>query len=259
MKKTGLSIIAATLLAGSTWAHHAMEYIELESYQTNRRGESLIYLQYDYMVPDGDEPGLDRWEITPGWAYGLTDKLMFDIHTHFARFRNEHIVEAEQERFEPHGPSPFFEAVSASLLYRFTAAGPYHVAVSTDVEVPLPDARDLLGDDDLIYSGTLILGWEFASHANVVLNVGMETDGSDHEGFWGIGAKTPLAADPHGVAGGIEILGDFDGDEWKVIPGVYLPLGNEIQWKTGFSFGQEKSDGRWVSTRSFTAAIMVPF
>lgn len=259
MKRSLLLFVAAGLLAGKAGAHHAKEFIELESYTTHARGESLAYLQYDFMVPDDQNSRLDRWEITPGWSYGITDRFMFDIHTHLAKFGNDHIVEEEQEQFEPHGPSPFFEAVSASLLYCFTESGPYHVAASADVEVPLPRARDLLGDEDLIYSGTLILGWEFGMHSSVILNLGMETDGSDHEGFWGMGAKAPLSADPHGVAGGIEVHGDFDGDEWKVVPGLYVPLANEMQWKVGFSFGQEKDNGRWTNTRSFTTAIMVPF
>ncbi len=258
-KKLYAGVMALTLAAGVANAHHAMEYIELESYTTPARGESLVYLQYDYMVPDEDQRGLDRWEITPGWAYGVTEQLLFDIHTHFARFGNDHLVEEEQERFEPDGPSPFFEAVSASVLYRFTDEGPYHAAASAAVEVPLPRARDLLGDDDLVYTGTLILGWEFADHANVILNLGLDTDGSDHDGFWGLGAKTPLTVDPHGVAGGMEVHGDFDGDEWLVVPGLYLPIGHDIQWKVGFGIGQEKDDGRWVNTRTFTTAIMALF
>lgn len=259
MKKLTLSLIVAGLATATVQAHHAKEFIELESYTTNPRGESLVYVQYDYMVPDDQNSRLDRWEITPGWSYGITERLMFDIHTHLAKFGNDHIVEDEQEQFEPHGPSPFFEAVSASLLYRFTESGPYHLAASAAVEVPLPRARDWLGDDDLIYTGTLIAGWEFGMHASIVLNLGLETDGSDHEGFWALGAKTPLSADPHGLAGGIEVHGDFDGDEWKVVPGLYVPLANDMQWKVGFSFGQEKDNGRWANTSSFTTAIMVPF
>ncbi len=259
MKKILCMTIVAGFVAQHALAHHAFEYIKLESYNTNERGESLIYLQYDYMVPNANQPGLDRWEITPGWAYGITDRLLFDIHTHFARFGNDHIVEEERERFEPNGPSPFFEAFSATMLYRFTEKGPYHVATSAAIEVPFSRARDLLGDDDLVYTGTLIFGRDFAAHANVVINLGLETDGSDHEGFWGIGAKTPLSSNPHGIAGGIEFHGTFDGDEWGVLPGIYMPVGHDIQLKTGFYIGQEKDDGSWISSRAFTTAVMVRF
>lgn len=261
MKRPHATILALAVcwITHGADAHHAMEYIELESYNTSPRGESLIYLQYDYMVPDDQQPDLDRWEITPGWAYGITDKLLVDFHTHFAKFGNGHIEETEQERFAPDGPSPFFEAVTASLLYRFTETGPYHAAGSAAIEIPLQRAKDLLGDEDPVYTATLIFGRDFGTHANVIVNLGLETDGSDHEGFWGVGAKAPLSVDPHGVAGGIELHGDFDGDEWRIIPGVFLPVGHDMQLKVGFSFGQEKDDGRWANTRQFTTAIMARF
>jgi hypothetical protein len=95
-----------------------MEYVELESYSTARRGEFVFHLHYDYMVDDKDNPKLDHWEFTPGLSYGITDRLMIDFHTHFAKFGAEHVVEDKRNLYEPLGPSPFMEAGALSLQYR---------------------------------------------------------------------------------------------------------------------------------------------
>ena len=58
-------------------------------------------------------------------------------------------------------------------------------------------------------------------------------------GVGAIGAKTPVSADPHGVAAGIEVLGDFEGDRWSVLPGIYAPLSETVLLKTGIEFGRE--------------------
>ncbi len=81
------------LLAGSgpLQAHHAMEFIELESYNTAPQGAFVFHLHYDYLVDDRDQPKLDHWELTPGLSYGITNRLMVDIHSHFAKFGNDHV------------------------------------------------------------------------------------------------------------------------------------------------------------------------
>ncbi len=58
-------------------SHHAMEFIELESYNTASKGEVVFHLHFDYMVDDKNNPDLDHWEYTPGFSYGITNRLMF--------------------------------------------------------------------------------------------------------------------------------------------------------------------------------------
>ena len=248
MKKTmttGIStLMLALLTATSASAHHAMEYIEMESYTTARKGEVVYHLHYDHMVDDEDNPGLDHWELTPGFSYGIVDRLMFDIHTHFAKFGIDHVVAAKQADFGAAGPSPFMEAVASSLQYRATEGMVVDVAVSGTLEVPFGRSEELLGSEDNVYAGLLILGKDFEGHRNVTANLGYEKEGAEDGFSWGLGAKTPLSQETHSIAAGIELMGSFEdaGDNWSILPGVYMPLGAQnITLKTGLEFG--KSDG----------------
>lgn len=239
-----LALSLTLLIAGSASAHHAMEYIEMESYTTARKSEVVFHLHYDYMVDDEDNPGLDHWEMTPGFSYGIIDRLMFDIHTHFARFGVDHVVPDQRVSFEPNGPSPFMEAVAASLQYRVTEGGPINVATVGTIELPFGRSEDLLGSEDPVFAGLLILGKDFESHRNVTVNLGYEKEGDEDDLTWGLGAKTPISPETHGIAAGIELMGSFEnaGDNWSILPGVYLPLGAQnTTLKTGLEFG--KSDG----------------
>lgn len=248
MKKTvtmgSLSLLLVLLTTGSAAAHHAMEYIEMESYTTARKGEAVFHLHYDQMVDDNDSPGLDHWELTPGISYGIMDRLMFDIHTHFAKFGVDHVVADRQADFEPNGPSPFMEAVATTLQYRVTEGLAVDVAVTGTIEVPFGRSEDLLGSEDNVYAGLLILGKDFEGHRNVTVNLGYEKEGGEDAITWGLGAKTPISPETHGIAAGIELMGNLEdaGDNWSVLPGVYMPLGAQnITLKTGLEFG--KSDG----------------
>lgn len=228
------------LAATGAWAHHALEFIETESYTTPRQGEGIFYLRYDYMAPDKNDPTLDRWEWTPGLAYGLTDRLMFDVHTHYAKFGTGHLVEEEQEKFSDRDPSPFFEAVAMSLQYRVTEGAWLDVAVAGHVEIPLQRARDWL-DAEEVYEGVLILSKPFGTHGNVTLNLIYGVEGSDDHKEYALGVKVPLSSNPHGIAGGLEILGELDdlSDSWSVIPGVYIPVvGEETIFKVGCEIGK---------------------
>lgn len=60
--------IMTVALTGTALAHHAMEYIEMESYTTARRGESVLHLHYDYMVDDAH------------WAIGAKTPVSSDPH-----------------------------------------------------------------------------------------------------------------------------------------------------------------------------------
>ena len=118
--KQTLILLAISMTAGTAPAHHALEYIEMDSYSTAPKGWSVFHLHYDYFVDDEDNPRLDHWEITPGFSYGITDRLMIDFHTHFAKFGADHIVEDRMAEFEPDGPSPFLEAFAFAAQYRLT-------------------------------------------------------------------------------------------------------------------------------------------
>lgn len=244
MKKIVVAGIAGSLMAGTAFAHHAMEYVEMESYTTAKRGERVLHLHYDYMVDDRDNPDLDHWEFTPGISYGITGRLMLDLHTHFAGFGIDHIVDEERDNFEPNGPSPFMEAAAGSLQYRVIEDWLIDIAVVGTIEVPFGRAETLLGSEDNVYAGMLILGRDFGEHSNITLNLGYEEEGDENDTSWALGVKTPISDDPHGIAAGIEVMGSFEdtADNWSILPGVYMPLGAEnIVLKSGLEFG--KADG----------------
>ena len=260
MKRIILTGITGLLVAGSTFAHHAMEYIEMESYTTASRGECVLHLHYDYMVDDKDNPDLDHWEFTPGISYGIIDRLMLDVHTHFAGFGIDHVVDEERENYEPNGPSPFMEAVAGSLQYRVIENWLVDIAVVGTIEVPFSRAEQLLGSEDNVYAGMLIIGKDLGEHSNVTLNLGHEEEGSETETTWALGVKTPISADPHGIAAGIEVMGDFEGDKWSVLPGVYAPLPDEgTILKAGLEFGEEETGTETVDTVRANLTLMYRF
>ncbi|MCK5222949.1 MAG: hypothetical protein KAR14_15275 [Candidatus Aminicenantes bacterium] len=221
-------------------AHHAMEYIEMESYSTARKGEFIFHLHFDYMVDDNTNPALDHWEFTPGISFGISDRLMFDFHTHYAKFGADHVSGEPNNAFSSNGPSPFMEAMALSLQYRITQGLPVNFAVSVTYEVPFARSRDLLGGEDVI-EGMLIAAYEFGNHSNLTINFLAGYEGGESFSGWALGVKTSLTGDPHGIAAGLEMLGDFSG-ETSIIAGIYFPLGSEnIIFKTGLEFSSGSS------------------
>jgi hypothetical protein len=251
----GLAVLIATMPAAG---HHAMEYIEIESYSTPRAGEFVFHLHYDYMVDNADNPREDHWELTPGLSHGLTNRLMIDAHTHFAKFGPDLVVESERDRYEPGGPSPMLEAAAASLQYRVTEGRRIDIALVGSMEIPFPDAEDLLGSEDLVFGALLIAGKDFGEHGNVTLNLGYEREGDEDATSWSLGAKTPISDDPHGIAAGIEFMGAMEdvGDNWSVLPGAYMPIGApNVILKTGIEFGR----GGGAETRRANVTLMYRF
>jgi hypothetical protein len=239
-----MALIILLGIAGDARAHHAMEYIEMESYTTARKGEFVFHLHYDYMVDNADSTKFDHWELTPGVSYGIVDRLMLDVHTHFAKFGAGLVVDDRQEEFDPIGPSPFMEAVAASVQFQVTKGGLIDIGAALTLEIPFSRAEEVLGSEDNVYAGLLILGKDLGEHSNITLNLGYETEGDVDETSWAIGAKTPISPDPHGIAAGLEVMGSFEdaGENWCVLPGVYMPLGaRHVTLKTGLEFG--KGDG----------------
>ncbi|MCP4134403.1 MAG: hypothetical protein GY754_25750 [bacterium] len=223
-------------------AHHAMEYIKMESYSTAKKGEFVAHLHYDYKVDNNKDPSLDHWEITPGISYGIIDRLMFDIHTHFAKFNQGHVAASEQAAY-PDGPSPFMEAIASSLQFRITDEGqlPVDIAAAATFELPLSRAKDLLGAE-MVYGGAIIFGWSYGLHNNITANFTYEGEGGEHSFGWALGFKFVLSLDDeHAPACGIEILGDFKG-ALGIMPGLYIGITPNTTFKTGIGIGLHDYD-----------------
>ncbi len=251
-----MMLVLAVALSEGISAHHAMEYIQIESYETARKGQYVFHLHFDYMVDDQDNPMLDHWELTPGFSMGITNRLMFDVHTHFAKFGYDHLIADNLEfekSFKPNGPSPFMEAVAGCLQYRLVEDWMLDVAVAAGMEIPFSRSEELLGSENNVYSGALIFGTDFGEHGNVTFNLCYEIEGVEDETFWGVGIKTPLSHDAHGICAGVEIMGSFEktGDNWSILPGVYMPLGTQnVLLKTGIELG--KGDGADITRANLT-------
>ncbi|MCS7185046.1 MAG: hypothetical protein NZ870_03895, partial [bacterium] len=67
MRKT--FFISFTLIG--VLAHHAREFIIVESYYTPAKSEKIIHMHYDYYVRDSSNKETHRWEITPAFSYGI--------------------------------------------------------------------------------------------------------------------------------------------------------------------------------------------
>lgn len=233
---TAAVFITLLVMVGPLFGHHAMEYIEMESYRTAKLGEFVLHIHFDYMVEDKNDSTLDHWEFTPGMSYGISDRLMLDVHTHFAKFGAGHVVDSEKHMFGEAGPPPFMEAVAMGLQYRLTDGFIVDVAVSASVEIPFSRSKQLI-DGQSGYSGMLILSKDFALHSNVCANLKIGKDGDEGFAEWALGFRTPLSGGAHGLAAGVEVMGDFSGAPVSVLVGVYFPLGSEnLVFKAGLQF-----------------------
>ena len=246
----GLLLSIGFLFHSQIFAHHAMEYIEAESYSTAMQGEYIFHVHFDYMVEDNTNPNLDHWEFTPGLSRGITNNLMFDAHTHFAKFGNDLLVPGEQANYAPVGPSPFLEAAAFALQYRFPRWRNLDIAVVGTYEIPFERSKNLL-DGQQVYESALIVSQDLFEHSNIVLNIRYGSDGGEKYTDWVLATKTPLSADPHGIAGGIEFLGNTeDGMEnFTFLPGFYLPLGSpNTIFKSGLAFDSDMEYMRMNAT-----------
>jgi len=229
MKKKFLPVFVVLLLfAPAADAHHALEFIVLESYSTAPGGNGIFHLSCDYFVHRYRDNDAYNYEITPGISYGITSRLMFDVHTHVSKFGGVN-------------SAPFIEAVAGNVQARITEKGdlPFDIGASLAYEYPTPTSKDLIqGTDPVTF--TLIISRDFGAHSNVVANFSYAREislGSAQEFTYGLAIKTPLSPDPHGAAGGIEFIGDFSKNPYLIIlPGVYLPVVEGFVFKTGIGF-----------------------
>lgn len=245
---------ALVVVALPARAHHALEYLDVESFESAKKGEGLFYTRFDYFVDDSDDNTMNHWEITPGISYGIWNRITFDLHIHFSKFESGHFADGITR-------PPFFEAVAPNLLFQITPPDKYfmNVGVALTYEIPLPRARDLLGSRQAV-EGSLILGKNFWAHSNVTLNiVGGVEEGGETYAEWRIGTKHPITSIAHGISAGVEIMGDFKGEEVKVLPGVYVPILQNLRLKLGFGFGFFEEDGDWKSSARFGSQILYSF
>ncbi len=234
-------LVILFLLATDLFAHGALEFIDLQTYEIGNAGSTQLYFQYDYISDDSNDPKSDHWEFTPGVSYSIINKLQIDIHTHFAKFESNHLVAPYRTDYEHTGSSPFMEAVAAVVQYQITSELPVNFAIALMTEVPFKRAKQLLGSDKNLYGAMLIAGYDFGKHSNLTFNLVYENEGEDDTTTWGLGCKTPLGQDDHGVNAGLEIISDFDFDTWSILPGIYIPISEGIMAKSGIAFGQEEA------------------
>ncbi len=225
------------LFPATAFSHHALEYMDVESYSIAGKKESVFYLRYDYFVDDKSDASLDHWELTPGISYGILKRVMFDAHIHLSKFGRGHFLEGISEE----ETSPFFEAIAPSLIIQLTKYKqlPVDIALSLCYEYPFHRSRKLIGGTHT-FEGKLILSRDFGVHSNITLNAGGSIDeNGDYEVLWMLGAKIPLTSQAHGIAGGIEIEGTHTEEEGAIIflPGIYFPISQSIRMKAGFGAG----------------------
>lgn len=60
---------------------------------------------FDYYMPSLDDSDFDEWEYMPTFIYGITDRLMINLHTHLLHIHNE---------------PAFFEAFAFGFQYQAT-------------------------------------------------------------------------------------------------------------------------------------------
>jgi len=228
--------LAVFLYPAISFSHHALEYLDVESYSIAGKKEAVFYMRYDYFVEDKSDVDYDHWEFTPGISYGILKRVMFDIHIHLSKFGRGHFeLEGVQEA------SPFFEALAPSVIVQLTRYKqlPVDLALSLCYEYPFHRARKLIGGTHT-FEGKLILSRDFGVHSNITLNIGSSVDeNGDYEVSWMLGAKTPLTSQAHGIAGGIEIEGKHKEDEQNILflPGIYFPISQNIRLKAGLGAG----------------------
>ncbi len=252
--KTMTGIFVFCGVAGSPFlahAHHALEFIDVESYSVAPHLGFIFYTRYDYRVDDKNDPSLDHWEITPGISCGLFNFLMLDAHTHLARFGPGHVVDGTEL-------PPFFEAFSVSALAQITRPRQFFLdlAFYLSYENPFERSRNYL-DGKYGIEGMLVAEHTFANHAKITVNAGYshEFDGETDYPY-AIGIKTPLTEDEHGISAGLEIFGSFKSTEIETLAGVYMPFLESILMKVGLGISFEEELG---AAKGYRAAFQLMY
>lgn len=265
------SFAAAMFMAGAVYlpqagAHHALEYIDTSSYTITERGQAITYLMYDHQSGDQNNPGLERWEFTPGISYGVTDWLMVDAHTHYAKFGRvyldddyvDDLPDGVRERVDINGAAPMLEAAALGAQVAIPRFNDFvDVGLAVGVEIPFSQAKKALGADKLGYEFELILHREIAEHvmvtANIINVMEDEGDGYEHTQEWRLGFRMPISPNPDGIAAGLELEGSFEESAYNIMPGIYAPITNNAIAKMGLQVNKDFEAAR------FHASLMYLF
>ena len=228
-------VLSFCIFSREAAAHHAKDYIVVESYDTTYEEQVYVLNEFDFFKPDTDHGSKDNWEYTPTVLYGITDRLMYNFHFHVKRVT---------------GRDPFFEAFTMGLQYRLLERHelPVDIAFSLDYEYPTPRSEDVLDGKDIM-TLTGIFSKNFRHGINVTLNLFGEREivlGEHSEIGWRVGAKGPVIPPlRRRLEAGLEFEGIFDKDpRTEVIPGVYTHVfdGNVIKAGIGFGLTEEADD-----------------
>jgi hypothetical protein len=262
------SLTVAVIAAGGFYlpqagAHHALEYIDTTSYTLAEKGQGIAYLLYDHQSRDPNDPASERWEFTPGLSYGVTDWLMVDVHTHYAKFGGNFIEQDYLDSLDPDtaarietvGAAPMLEAAAINAQVAIPRFNDFvDVGFAVTVEIPFSQAKKVLGDDELVYEFELILQHELWEHAMITANIINVMEDSEHEQEWRFAFRMPISPNPEGIAAGIEFEGSFEESQWFVMPGIYAPITNNAIAKMGLQL-----DGKEIEARRFHASLMYLF
>lgn len=248
-------------------AHHALEFIDVSSYTLTEKGQFVFYLLYDHKSIDANDPGSERWEFTPGLSYGVTNWLMLDAHTHYAKFGANFIEEDyldslsedARARTESQGASPMLEAVTISAQVAVPRFNNFvDVGFAVAAEFPFSQAKKVLGADKPVYELELILQRDFGGHrtiaANLVNVIEHDGDSYEHEQEWRLGFRSPITPNPDGIAAGLELEGNFDDSDWFFMPAIYAPITGNAIFKTGLQMNAKEG-----KAHRFHASLMYIF
>ncbi|MFC1693963.1 hypothetical protein ACFL1R_10705 [Candidatus Latescibacterota bacterium] len=232
MKINIVIVIILIYLTNSAYAHHSREYILLTSFQTGAKGSCLFGLSYD----SASKNKYYSWETTPAILYSLTNKIMFETHTHFRKEKNIDLL---------------WEAVTFGTQVQLTNPNSHFLDLGLcfSFETPTSKSRDELSGEN-IFGLRLILSKELPYDMNICSNVAftqiIENKKENYIEFI-IGSKKPIISEK--LECGIEMLGDFEkGTAINVLFGLYYSPKDNIIIKSGAGPGlTEKADDNLFS------------
>ncbi len=224
------STILIFVLSTPAFAHHAKEWLIIESYEVTHKGEVVNITSFDYFDPDTENSADNEWEFTPTFLYGITDHLMLDLHFHL---------------LDVIGVGPFIEAGTVGLQYKLLERGelPIDLGFSMGYEYPTGKSEDVLDGTDLL-TFTSIISRKINRWLDITTNLSYEREmhlGDSSEVNWKFGVKGPFIPPiRRRFEGGLEFQGNFDlgaDPRVEVVPGVYWHIKGDTVLKAGIGAG----------------------
>ena len=212
--------LSVFLFANPLSAHHAREYIVITSYETGNRGDLLAGLSYD-RASKGE---FYDWEITPALLYSLTDRIMFETHTHFKKEK---------------GLDMFWEAFTIGSQLKLSQAEDtfFDLGLNLSFEFPTSQSREKI-DGERLMESRLIFSKELPRDVNICWNLICEQvleNDKETTLSLGMGTKTVIMKN---LEGGVEIMGVLESESaWEMIVGRYYSVNEKTVLKGGFGLG----------------------